>query len=82
MAVAILSSLSPNTNKKSGSVYLDYAAGLWNIKPITDNLSSVSYALYMDSGGLIADYLNDLLTSQSILTLYKGVLKKSRKESK
>ena len=67
-------------DKKSGSVYIDYGAGIWKVEPITQNLSSVSYSLYMDSGGLITDYLNDLFASQSIINLYKGVIKNSKKK--
>ena len=69
-------------DKKSGSVYIDYGAGIWRAQPITKELSNVSYSLYMDSGGLITNYLNDLFTSQSLINLYKGVLSSSRKEAK
>ena len=69
-------------NKKSGSIYIDYGAGIWKVEPITQNLSSLSYSLYMDSGGLITDYLNDLFASQSIINLYKGVIKNSKKQSR
>ena len=67
-------------DKKSGSVYIDYGAGIWKVEPLTENLSNVSYSLYMDSGGLITDYLNDLFASQSVINLYKGVVKKSKKK--
>ena len=66
-------------DKKSGSVYIDYGAGIWKVEPLTENLSNVSYSLYMDSGGLITDYLNDLFASQSVINLYKGVVKNSKK---
>ena len=69
-------------DKKSGSVYIDYGAGIWKVEPITQNLSSVSYSLYMDSGGLIIDSLNDLFASQSIVNLYKAVLSSSGKKAK
>ncbi len=67
-------------DKKSGSVYIDYGAGIWKAKPITKKMSKVSYSLYMDSGGLITDYLNDLFSSQSVINLYKGVLSVGSKE--
>ena len=67
-------------DKKLGSVYMDYGAGIWKAQPITKKMSNVSYSLYMDSGGLITDYLNDLFSSQSVINLYKGVLSSSRKE--
>ena len=66
-------------NKKPGAVYLDYGAGLWRLESITENLTQVSYALYMDSGGLVTDNLNDLFTSQFIVKFYKEVLEHSRK---
>jgi len=69
-------------DKKSGSVYMDYGAGVWKVKPLTKELSNVSYSLYIDSGGLITDYLNDLFASQSIINLYKGVLSSSKKKAK
>ena len=67
-------------DKRSGSVYMDYGAGIWKANPITEKLSNVSYSLYMDSGGLITDYLNDLFSSQSVINLYKGVLSTSKRE--
>ena len=69
-------------DKKSGSVYIDYGAGIWKVEPLTENLSNVSYSLYMDSGGLITDYLNDLFASQSIINLYKAVLSSGSKKAK
>ncbi len=63
---------------RPGSVYIDYGAGIWNVRKITDNLNEISYALYMDSGGSLSDYLNDLFASESIIELYKGVLNKSK----
>ena len=60
------------------AVYIDNGAGVWKIDKISDNLSKVSYSLYMDSGGSLSDYINDLLASQSIVLLFNGVLKKSR----
>ena len=66
-------------DKKLGSVYMDYGAGIWKAKPITKEMTNVSYSLYMDSGGLITDYLNDLFSSQSLINLYKGVLSVSKK---
>ena len=67
-------------DKNLGSVYMEYGAGIWKAQPITKEMSNVSYSLYMDSGGLITDYLNDLFSSQSVINLYKGVLSSSRKE--
>ena len=61
---------------------MDYGAGVWKVKPLTKELSNVSYSLYIDSGGLITDYLNDLFASQSIINLYKGVLSSSKKKAK
>ena len=64
-------------NKNSGAIYLDYAAGVWRVEPVTENLTQVSYALYMDSGGLITDNLNDLFSSQFIIKFYKQIMKHS-----
>ena len=64
-------------NKNPGAIYLDYAAGVWIIEPVTENLTQVSYALYMDSGGLITDNLNDLFSSQFIIKFYKQIMKHS-----
>ena len=65
-------------NKNKEAVYINYGAGIWKIDQVSDNLNKVSYALYMDSGGQLSHYLNDLLVSESIILLFKGVLNKSR----
>ena len=65
-------------NQNPGAIYLDYAAGAWKIEPITENLTQVSYALYMDSGGLITDNLNDLFSSQFIVKFYKQIITHSK----
>ncbi len=70
--------LSQIIEKNKDAVYISYGAGLWRVDKISDNLSKVSYSLYMDSGGSLSNYLNDLLTSQSIILLFNGVLNKSR----
>tara|TARA_Y100001968_G_scaffold211892_1_gene195025 strand:- start:872 stop:1540 length:669 start_codon:yes stop_codon:yes gene_type:complete len=70
--------LSKILNNNDDAVYMNYGAGLWRVDKISDNLSKVSYSLYMDSGGSLSNHLNDLLTSQSIVLLFNGVLKKSR----
>ena len=69
-------------DNNSSAIYLDYGAGLWEINPLTENLTQVSYALYMDSGGSLSYNLNDLFTSQSILNLYQSVLDESNERSK
>ena len=61
------------------AVYLDYGAGIWRLYSISDNITKVSYSLYMDSGGDLSNYLNDFFNSQSIITLFKGVLKEASK---
>ena len=63
----------------SDAIYIDYGAGLWEVHPISENLTKVSYSLYMDSGGDLTDYLNDFFNSQTIITLFKGVLKEPNK---
>ena len=70
------------TDDSPSAVYLNYGAGLWEIEPLTENLSQVSYALYMDSGGSLSYNLNDLFTSQSIINLYKSVLNEGNRNSK
>ena len=63
--------------KNNDAIYINYGAGAWRVDKISDNLSKISYSLYMDSGGSLSNYLNDLLASQSIIMLFNGVLKKS-----
>ena len=65
-------------NKNKEAVYINYGAGMWKIDQVSENLNKVSYALYMDSGGQLSNYLNDLLVSESIILLFKGVLNKSK----
>ena len=64
-------------NNQPNAVYIEYGAGLWKLEPISDNLSKISYSLYMDSGGHLSSDLNDFFNSQSIITLFKSVLKKA-----
>ena len=61
---------------------MDYGAGFWEVDILTENLSQISYILYMDSGGALTNNLNDLFTSQSIIDLYQSVLIESNKKSK
>tara|TARA_Y100001968_G_scaffold321423_1_gene355790 strand:- start:940 stop:1608 length:669 start_codon:yes stop_codon:yes gene_type:complete len=70
------------TDENPSAIYMDYGAGFWETVPLTENLSQVSYVLYMDSGGSLSNNLNDLLTSQSIINLYKSVLNEGYKKSK
>ena len=68
-------------NKNNEAVYVEHGAGIWKIENISENLSKVSYSLYMDSGGSLSDYLNDFITSQSIIMLFNGILKKAGDKS-
>ena len=64
-------------NENNDAVYVERGAGLWRIDNLSENLNKVSYSLYMDSGGSLPDYLNDFITSQSIIMLFNGILKKA-----
>ena len=64
-------------NENNDAVYVERGAGLWRIDSLSENLNKVSYSLYMDSGGSLSDYLNDFITSQSIIMLFNGILKKA-----
>ena len=77
--VKATSKLKAMINKNPTAVYLDYGAGFWYVEPLTESISQVSYTLYMDSGGALTNNLNDLFTSQSIINLYKNVLKEGKK---
>ena len=68
-------------NENNDAVYVERGAGLWRIDNLSENLSKVSYSLYMDSGGSLSDYLNDFITSQSIIMLFNGILKKAGDKS-
>ena len=65
-------------DENPNAIYIEEGAGFWEVKPLSDNFSQVSYALYMDSGGNISDYLNDYFNSYSIVDLFKSVLKKTK----
>ena len=80
--VRATSRLKAMINKDPTAVYLDYGAGFWYAEPLTERISKVSYTLYMDSGGALTNNLNDLFTSQSIINLYKSVLKEGKNRLK
>ena len=80
--VRATSRLKAMINKNPTAVYLDYGAGFWYAEPLTERISKVSYTLYMDSGGALTNNLNDLFTSQSIINLYKSVLKEGKNRLK
>ena len=80
--VRATSRLKAMINKNPTAVYLDYGAGFWYAEPLTESISKVSYTLYMDSGGALTNNLNDLFTSQSIINLYKSVLKEGKNRLK
>lgn len=65
-------------DEKPNAIYIEEGAGFWEVKSLSDNFSQVSYALYMDSGGNISDYLNDYFNSYSIVELFKSVLKRTK----
>ena len=80
--VRATSRLKAMINMNPTAVYLDYGAGFWYAEPLTESISKVSYTLYMDSGGALTNNLNDLFTSQSIINLYKSVLKEGKNRLK
>ncbi|MDC2984609.1 hypothetical protein OAY83_00895, partial [Candidatus Marinimicrobia bacterium] len=73
------SKLKSIIDKNSDAVYLNSGAGYWKINNLADNISKVSYILYMDSGGSLTATLNDYFASQSIIKLFKNILRESYK---
>jgi len=73
------SKLKSIIDKNSDAVYLNSGAGYWKINNLADNISKVSYILYMDSGGSLTATLNDYFASQSIINLFKNILRESYK---
>jgi len=71
------SKLKSIINKNPDAVYLNSGAGYWKINNLSENISKVSYILYMDSGGSLTASLNDYFASQSIINLFKSILKES-----
>jgi hypothetical protein len=56
-------------------VYLDFGAGSWLAVPAGENLTDISYRLYLDPGGKIPDFLIDKINEVSIVNLFKDAVR-------
>lgn len=59
---------------KRDAVYLDYGAGLWMSEMVSENVSNLSYRLYMDPGGSLPDFAVDIINKVSIFNIFQDVL--------
>ena len=61
-------------HKNYSATYLSHGAGLWAAEEKSNNMTSLSYRLYMDPGGSLPTFLIDMINKTSVVNIFEDVI--------
>ena len=71
----VLVGLNDHNNER---VYLDLGAGLWMAEETLSDTIVLSYRIYMDPGGVLPEFLVDMMNKVSVMNIFKDAIAEAK----